>query len=204
VVDFARRGAEVDLDVRVFESDSILVRALEFEGATVTKRSVMEKSMGNLVGLPYNRARLAQSRQRLADLGVFTSVGEPRVEPFGAGGARVIVPVTEAQANSFDGAVGYQGDTKTLTGLADVRLDNLGGRARQGQLYWQGRRQGPLEFRVRYAEPLLFGLNLKGESSSPSSTRTRRTHARGIAGRFTFGIGGGGTRVRGRRRATGR
>ena len=192
VLDFARRGAEVDLDVRVVESDSIVVRAVEFEGATVTKRSVMEKSMGNVVGLPYNRARLAQSRQRLADLGVFTSVGEPRVEPFGAGGARVIVPVTEAQANSFDGAVGYQGDTKTLTGLADVRLDNIGGRARQGQLFWQGRGKGRSEFRVRYAEPLLFGLNLKGEvqltqlNEDTSYARTR------IAGRFTFGIGGGG------------
>ena len=148
--------------------------------------------MGNVVGLPYNRARLAQSRQRLLDLGVFTFVGEPRVEPMGEGGAKVIVPVEEARANACDGAVGYQGDTKTLTGLADVRLENLGGSARQGELFWEGRGQGRSEFRVRYAEPLLFGLNLKGEvllSQFNEDTTYARTR---IAGRFTFGIGGGG------------
>ena len=192
VLDFTRRGAAVDLFVRVFEGDSTVVRALEFENAHLTKRSVMEKSMGNVVGLPYNRARLAQSRQRLLDLGVFTYVGEPRVEPLGEGGARVVVPVEEARANTFDGAVGYQGDTKTLTGLANVRLDNLGGRARQGELFWEGRGRGRSEFRVRYVEPLLFGLNLKGEvllSQFNEDTTYARTR---IAGRFTFGIGGGG------------
>jgi outer membrane protein assembly factor BamA len=110
----------------------------------------------------------------------------------GEGGAKVIVPVEEARANACDGAVGYQGDTKTLTGLADVRLENLGGSARQGELFWEGRGQGRSEFRVRYAEPLLFGLNLKGEvllSQFNEDTTYARTR---IAGRFTFGIGGGG------------
>jgi outer membrane protein assembly factor BamA len=192
VLDFTRTGAAVDLFVRVFEGDSTIVRALEFENAHLTRRSVMEKSMGNVVGVPYNRARLAQARQRLMDLGVFTFVGEPRVEPMGEGGARVVVPVEEARANTFDGAVGYQGDTKTLTGLANVRLDNLGGSARQGELFWEGRGRGRSEFRVRYVEPLLFGLNLKGEvllSQFNEDTTYARTR---IAGRFTFGIGGGG------------
>jgi outer membrane protein insertion porin family len=190
VLDLDRRGAEVDLLVRVFEGDSIVIRSLAFDGARLTRRSVMEKSMGNVVGLPYNRARLAQARQRLADLGVFTRVGEIKVEPEGQGGARLVVPVEEARANTFDGAIGYQGESKTLTGLADVRLENLGGRARQAGLFWEGRGSGRSEFRVRYLEPLLFGQNLKGEvllSQFNEDTLYTRTR---LAGRFTFGAFG--------------
>jgi hypothetical protein len=44
VLDFTRRGADIDLFVRVFEGDSTIVRALEFENAHVTRRSVMEKA----------------------------------------------------------------------------------------------------------------------------------------------------------------
>jgi outer membrane protein assembly factor BamA len=192
VLDLARRGDAVDVMVSVFEGDSVVVESATFEGARITRHSVLEKSMGNVVGLPYNRARLAQARQRLADLGVFTRVGEPQVESTGPGRARVVVPVVEARANTFDGAIGYQGESKTLTGLVDMRLENLGGRARQAGLYWEGRGPGRSEFRVRYAEPLLFGLNLKGEAllsqfiEDTLYTRTR------IAGRFTFGVWGGG------------
>ena len=114
----------------MFEGDSIVVQDVMFDGARLTKRSVLEKSMGNVMGLPYNRARLNVARQRLADLGVFTRVGEPTAVPLGPGLARVIVPVEEAQANTFDGAVGYQGDNNTLTGLVDLRLEP-GGRARR-------------------------------------------------------------------------
>jgi outer membrane protein assembly factor BamA len=180
----------VDLLVRVFEGDSIVIHSVAFDGARLTRRSVMEKSMGTVVGLPYNRARLAQARQRLSDLGVFTRVGEIRVEPESPGFARLVVPVEEARANTFDGAIGYQGESKTLTGLADVRLENLGGRARQAGLFWEGRGSGRSEFRVRYLEPLLFGQNLKGEvllSQFNEDTLYTRTR---IAGRFTFGAFG--------------
>jgi len=192
VLELARRGAAVDVMVSVFESDSVVVESAAFDGARITRQSVLEKSMGNVVGLPYNRARLAQARQRLADLGVFTRVGEPQVESTGPGRARVVVPVVEAHANTFDGAIGYQGESKSLTGLADVRLENLGGRARQAGLYWEGRGAGRSEFRVRYAEPLLFGLNLKGEALlSQYNEDTLYTRTR-IAGRFLFGVWGGG------------
>jgi outer membrane protein assembly factor BamA len=192
VLDLDRRGATVDLLVRVFEGDSTVIHSIVFDGARLTRRSVMEKSVGNVVGLPYNRARLAQARQRLSDLGVFSRVGELTVEPEGPGLARLIVPVTEARANTFDGAIGYQGESKTLTGLADVRLENLGGSARQAGLYWEGRGSGRSEFRVRYLEPVLFGQNLKAEvlltqlNEDTLYTRTR------LAGRFTFGVWGGG------------
>jgi outer membrane protein assembly factor BamA len=126
-------------------------------------------------------------------------VGEPTVEPEGPGLARLIVPVEEARANTFDGAIGYQGESKTLTGLADVRLENLGGRARQAGLFWEGRGSGRSEFRVRYLEPLLFGQNWRGEvllSQFNEDTLYTRTR---LAGRFTFGVGGGGEREKARK-----
>jgi outer membrane protein insertion porin family len=192
VTDLERHGDSLRVLVRVFEGDSTIVRETRFDGAKLTRASVLEKSVGNVVGLPYNRARLLAARQRLLDLGVFARVEDPVVTLTGPGAARVRWPVEEAQANAFDGAVGYAGETKSLTGLFDVHLLNLGGRARQAGLHWEGRGQGRSQFEVRYAEPLLFGLDLKGELQLTQLLEDSLYTRTSWQAQFTFGAWGGG------------
>jgi outer membrane protein insertion porin family len=192
VVDLERHGDSLAVVVRVFEGDSTIVREVAFPGAVLTRAFVLQKSVGNVVGLPYNRARLAAARQRLLDLGIFTRVDEPVAALVGPGAARVRWPVEEAQANAFDGAVGYEGQTKSLTGLFDVHLLNLGGRARQAGLHWEGRGKGRSQFEVRYAEPLLFGLDLKGELQLTQLLEDTLYTRTSWQARFTFGAWGGG------------
>lgn len=191
VLDMDRRTTEVALFLRVFEGDSLTVTEVAFKGARATRRSVLEKCVRDAVGLPYNRARLLAARQRLADLGVFRSVGEPVLESVGPGRGRVVFPVEESTANVFDGAIGYQGEQGSVTGLVDLALGNLGGTARQAALRWEGRGAGVSEFRLGYAEPLLFGLDLRGEAGFQQHVEdTLYTRTRGHA-RFVFGFWNG-------------
>jgi outer membrane protein assembly factor BamA len=152
-------SGRVNLTLQVVEGDSVVVRELVFDGLRSTRRDLLEKTMGNVVGLPYNRARLEAARQRILDLGLFSRVGDPVLEDAG----RVRFELEENRANAVDGAIGYQGESKTLTGLVDVELGNLGGRGRQAVLRWEGRGRNVSEFRLGYAEPLLFGRNLRAE-----------------------------------------
>ncbi len=163
VADLEPRGGEVRLALRVFEGESLLVRRVAFEGARTTNASVLEKCVRDVVGLPYNPARLESARRRIAELGVFRSVGEPRVGTLGEDRGVVTFPLEEAAANAFDGAIGFQGEGGSVTGLADLLLGHLGGSARRAVLHWESRGNGVTEFRGGYAEPMLFGLGLRGE-----------------------------------------
>lgn len=191
LLDLERKGSEVRLLLRVFEGDSVIVSDAVFRGARSTKQSVLEKCVRDAVGLPYNRARLLAARRRLVDLGVFRSVGEPELEPTGPGRARAVFPVEEGTSSAFDGAVGYQGEGSTVTGLVDLMLGNLGGTARQAALRWEGRGAGVSEFRLGYAEPLLFGLDLRGDLGFQHHVEdTLYARTRGQA-RFSFGVASG-------------
>ena len=194
VLGLERRGTRVDVELRVLEGDSLRVAEVVYEGARSTRRALLEKSVGNLVGLPYNRARLAAARERLLDLGVFRRVDEPILEPLEGGSGRVVWRVEEAQANSIDGAVGYQGDRDRVTGLVDLELGNLAGTARQVALRWEGRGEGLAEFRFRYAEPLLFGRPLRAEVDLQQTLEdTIYTRSR-FSGRLVF-AGWSGARI---------
>jgi outer membrane protein assembly factor BamA len=163
VADLEPRSGEVRIALRVLEGDSLVVRDVAFEGALSTKRGVLEKCVRDVIGLPYNPARLEAARRRLYELGVFRRVGEPRVGTLGDERGVVTFPLEEATANAFDGAIGFQGEGQSVTGLADLMLGNLGGTARRAALRWESRGNGVTEFRGGYAEPMLFGLGLRGE-----------------------------------------
>ncbi|MEO6462145.1 MAG: BamA/TamA family outer membrane protein [Candidatus Eisenbacteria bacterium] len=197
VVDLSRSGAGagVTLALRAIEGDSIIVREVAFPGAVATRRSVLEKSVQGAVGVPYDRGRVRDARQRLADLGVFARVDEPLLEALDGGRARLSFPLTEGAANAFDGALGFQGagaagggvgQGRRITGLFDLTLGNLGGSARQAAVRFEGRGGGVNEFRLRYAEPLLFGLALRGELALDQLVEdTLYTRTRGAL-RMTF------------------
>ena len=195
VADLTRGTMGVELVLRALEGDSIVVREVAFPGALATKRSVMEKSVRPAVGVPYDRARVRDARQRLADLGVFARVDEPELDALDGAHARLSFPVTEGATNAFDGALGFQeagaagGGVNTedrITGLFDLTLGNLGGSARQAALRFEGRGGGVHEFRLRYAEPFLFGLALRTELGLDQLVEdTLYTRTRGAL-RFTF------------------
>ena len=195
LTDLTRGPMGIELALRAIEGDSIVVEEVAFPGAVATNRSVLEKSVRPAVGVPYDRARVREARQRLADLGIFARVEEPVLEALDGGRGRLSFPVTEGSANAFDGALGFQeagaagggvSEGSRITGLFDLTLGNLGGSARQAALRFEGRGGGVNEFRLRYAEPFLFGLALRTELGLDQLVEdTLYTRTRGAL-RFTF------------------
>ncbi len=153
------------VDVRLSGERGPLVTIAEsrFEGLRSTRRDVVERAMGRLVGRPYDPAAIRTAEQRLAQLGVFR-----RVEYLGLAGAgdwrRGVLrwKVEEPRYNTFEGAVGVQGGG-TAVGLAKLNLGNLLGTARAVSLSWQSRGKGLTDFGARYAEPLALGTPLRIE-----------------------------------------
>jgi outer membrane protein assembly factor BamA len=143
--------------VRVAEGPAVTLEALELPGAGSTRPSTAATIAGLKPGTVLTPALLEDARERLLASNLFLSVGEPRVtagsEP---SRARVVVPVEEASASSFQGALGL-GSGGGLTGLLDVALGNIGGTGRSAGARWAGLGDGNSNYALRYREPALFG-----------------------------------------------
>ena len=152
--------ARVDAVVDVIESDSARVDSVVLDGPQRTRPGTLRRALRGIAGAPYRRDLGEAGRSRLLDLGIFTSVGEPRFELVAPGRGWLRYAVTEAAGSRFDGIIGYQGQDNSLSGLARLSLANLGGSARQADAYWQGRGAGRSEFRFRYREPFVPGTRM--------------------------------------------
>lgn len=157
----------------------VIVESVRVEGLRTTQPRFAERSMGRLVGMPYDPAAARVATARLQRLGLFQSVEYAGLE----GGAdwargRLVWRVREARVNRFEGAVGVQGDAGAV-GLARLDLGNLAGTGRAVSLAWQSRGRGLADFSARVAEPMVLGLPLRAEAAlaqqlqDTSYTRTR-------------------------------
>jgi hypothetical protein len=143
--------------VRVAEGPAVTLEYLELSGASATRPSTAATIAGLRPGTTLTPAILDDARERLLASNLFVSVGEPHVaagsEP---SRARVVIPVEEASASSFQGALGV-GSGGGLTGLLDIALGNIGGTGRSAGARWAGLGDGNSNYALRYREPTLFG-----------------------------------------------
>lgn len=149
----------------------VTVTRARIEGLRVTRRSLAERSMGRLAGLPYQHASALAARDRLAQLGLFRSVTFAGLEGEGDWSkAQLVYQVEEPRFNRFEGAVGVQGDAGAV-GLGRLDLGNLLGTGRALSLAWQSRGHGRTDFGARYTEPLVLGTPLRGEVAVDQQVR---------------------------------
>ncbi len=142
---------------------TVTVAGVRIDGLRATRRSLVERGMGRLVGAPFSEAAAVAARERLARLGLFRAVEYRGIEGEGDWRrAQLLYRVEEPRYNRFEGAVGVQGEGRAV-GLVSVALDNLAGTGRALALRWESRGRGVAEFSARYAEPLLFGSPLRVE-----------------------------------------
>ena len=141
----------------------VTITQVRFEGLRATRPTLAEKSMGRLVGLPYNRSVAERARGRLEQLGLFRSVVIQGLEGEGDWNrAHLLYRVEEPHYNQFEGAVGFQGEAGPV-GLVKIDLGNLLGTGRSVGLHWDSRGPGVMNVSARYGEPLVFGLPLRLE-----------------------------------------
>jgi hypothetical protein len=171
-------GREARVYLRVAEGPTVTLESLEIPGATATKPSTAASIAGLKRGKALNPSILQDARERLVASNLFVSVGDPRVA-IGSDPARgrVVIPVEEASASSFQGALGI--GSGGLTGLLDVSLGNIGGSGRSAGARWAGLGDGNSSYALHYREPALFGrpldatFQLAAQVSESLYTQTR-------------------------------
>ncbi len=109
----------------------------------------------------YRRDQVARIPAALRRMGFFTSVKEPDVFIEGNEGG-LLITVSEANPNIFDGILGYvpdpSGSGGIVTGLVRVVLGNMFGTARRLNVEWQRDDRSSQDIDIGYREPWVFGL----------------------------------------------
>jgi outer membrane protein insertion porin family len=148
----------VSFTLAVQEGGPVAIDAIRVSGNRVTRAQVVERIAGLETGTPFAQKDLDEAAARLRRSGLFAAV-EPIALAQGADRTRneVLIRVRDGSTNILNGAIGYVGEEGGVTGLFDLTLANIAGTGRRGSARWEGRGNGVELYRIRYAEPWLFG-----------------------------------------------
>lgn len=145
---------DVRASVRFDPGPRLRVAEVTFPGRTGTRDSFLRRWIRFRRGALYRESEWAARLRRLEQSGLFAGVEDPRLE-VGSDGLHIAMPVEESKHNQLDGAVGYSGLTRTVSGFADVELGDLFGTGRSAGFRWERLQKSQSRLRLNYAEPLL-------------------------------------------------
>ena len=160
-------SAAVDLALTIVEGTPRMVSSVVVEGLAKTKKSLAVKIAGIEAGTEYRAQVLEDAFLRLTASGVFTEVDYPTVRMSADGqGVDAVLHVEEPErAHTFAGALGYAsaeaGEERTLSGLVQLDLNNIGGTLKDLGVLWTNDGAGRNETHIRYRDRLFFGRRLE-------------------------------------------
>lgn len=180
----------IEVNLEIEEGLKIRLDKIQIEGNTETASEVIIRETRIQQGEIYSQSKIQKIPQRLNRMQLFSSIAEPQLflvqdsnsvadtlmssikkashkttQPVSAG---LLIKVTEANTNSFDGVVGYLPGSVSekgyFTGLVDVSMRNLFGTARKLNVKWLKDERHSQEIGIRYTEPwfLEYPVNLAG------------------------------------------
>ena len=158
----------ITLAATVVEGPKVYLKEITVEGNSSTKPYVIAREASIHGAEVYDQERVERYRHKLERLGIFSSVGEPRLylfhDPSGSDsvGGGLVVPVQEGSTNSFDGIVGYapatgNGQSGYLTGNVLISMRNLFGTGRKAMVQWQRENPTTQQIEAHYEEPWVGG-----------------------------------------------
>lgn len=157
----------------------VTISGARIEGLKVTREALVRRSLGRIAGAPYDRAAAEAARDRIAQLGLFSSVTLRGIEGEADWNrANLVYQVQEPRYNQFEAVVGVQGNAGTV-GLARLDLGNVLGTGRAAGVRWESRGHGVANFAAHLAEPLVFNTPLRLEGTleqQVQDTLYTRTH----------------------------
>ncbi len=168
-----REGKQMltDISLSVHEHQRIFIKDIIVKGNIYTKAYVLLRELDISPGMVYSESAIARIAECLNRLNIFKNVGQPEVIKASEDSVYLVIPVTEGNATSFDGVLGYipkpQQKPATqskgyFTGLINIAFKNLFGTGRKFTVHWQKPDQLSEEFRFSYLEPWVmnYPLNL--------------------------------------------
>lgn len=165
-VGYDRGDNAVSLKLFVVEGEPRTIERVVVEGLKKTREELAVRIAGIEPGTPYRASALRKAYLRLAASGVFTRVEYPtvRVSPDARGVDAVVVVDEPKRSHSITSALGYadsEGEEgRQISGLVNVRLNNIGGTLRDLGVLWSNDGRSRVETRVDYRDQFFLGRRL--------------------------------------------
>ena len=156
----------VHLSLFVVEGRQRLLEAVDVEGTAKTKPDLVVRMSGLEPGRTYRGEMLHDAYMRLKSSGVFSEVEYPRlrVSPDGGGVDAVLVVEESPRSNSFAGVMGYAAadgaSEDQLSGLVQLRMNNIGGTLKDLHVFWTNDGLGRSDTRVNFRDRFFLGRML--------------------------------------------
>lgn len=160
--DFSDSAGVIAFHYVVDEGPEVRLGRFEVEGNLLTSSSRVIRRAGLKAGELYRQSRVDHALWRLRRLGAFDRVEAGVL----AGGQEPTLRyrVREGGTSSVQGVLGYSAEGRSLTGIFDLELQNLGG-GRGGSFRVDARGKGVTEYRVGAREPLAFNSPVSAEAA---------------------------------------
>ncbi len=156
------KHAALGLTFQPLLGPQLLLKEIQIEGNTVTKREVILREIRIRPGDVYDREKVADIPARLMKLGYFEQVDEPDVFLASGNAGGLLLRLKEGNSSRFDGVLGYNPATTSekgyFTGLIDISLGNLLGTGRSLLAHWQKRDRRSQDAKFHYREPWVAGF----------------------------------------------
>ncbi len=161
-VKLSAETSTIDFQLQIREGTEVRLSEIKLSGLKKTKTHVVTREIPVKVGQRFNQRKIDQSYHRLRNLGYFYQV-HPNLLEAGATDDTIIfhAKLTEARTGRLSGILGYAPPAENvdsvpqLTGVLELREENLMGTGRAVNIYWKS---GLLKtLRLGYKEPWVFG-----------------------------------------------
>jgi outer membrane protein assembly factor BamA len=192
ITDVADSARGLVVTARLLEGPEVVLASAEYEGRGATRASYLDRITGLRRGGTIRPGEARAARERIERTGLFTGVEGPWLRVLQEDQASLVYRMTALAQNRAEGAVGYDGSQKNLSGFLHVDLGNLFGTGRQFAASWDRYRRNRSSLSLGYREPFLGPLPIAGEfalSQRLEDTTWTADQARlGIDGDLTGGI----------------
>ena len=154
------RDGQVRAGIRLDPGPRVEVAETVFPGRRSVRADFLERWIRFRPGETFRDSDLERRQRKLERSELFSWVGEPRIEPIDRGRVRVHFPIEERLHNRVEGAVGYAGQSGTVSGRIDVEMGNLFGTGRALGVRWERLRAENSRLDLQYEEPTILGWPL--------------------------------------------
>lgn len=157
----------------------------------MTRASYLERVAGLRRGDPIRPSEAEQARERLERTGLFAEVRGPWLRPMQETTASLLYRLVPLLQNRAEGAVGYDGSRRTLSGFVHMELGNLFGTGRRMDASWERLDRDRSLLSLDYREPYLARLPLAAAISVSQQIEDTTWTSDHLAGQVEGDLGGG-------------
>lgn len=181
----------VAVRARLAEGRQLRIVQILFEGRGTTRASYLERVSGLHPGNLIRPSAANDARGRIERTGLFAEVNGPWLSGIGENGASLMYRLTSVPQNRIEGAAGYDGKNRTLSGFVHVALGNLFGTGRRLNAAWDRLDRSRSSLSLAYREPYLAGLPIAAEFALSQSLEDTTWTADRISGALEGDLGNG-------------